>query len=79
MADSQRAGYLERLVVEQAALIVSLREMVEFQAARIAVLEKSLRVSATIYHYAEPSGSAQRSSLSNQPALPGDIRSMHQE
>ena len=42
MSDSTRAEYLERLVVEQAALIESLRELIEFQAARIAVLEKQL-------------------------------------
>ena len=40
MSGSTRADY-ERVIAEQAALIVSLRELIEFQAARIAVLEKA--------------------------------------
>ena len=41
MADSQRGEYLERLVVEQAALIVSLQASVALLQERVAVLEKA--------------------------------------
>jgi transposase len=40
VSDSTRADY-ERVIAEQAVLIVSLRELIEVQAARIAVLEKA--------------------------------------